>query len=157
MTSAIFLSCMWMLSINSIFGSSFNESSDFQGFSSGAMENHNRHWQSRPRERSPYERSSRDSNRGEGRRSQRKQARKRSRSPSSTSSSSLISSAKKSRTPASWSSQSAKIHNDRILLQTEICLAEVNARMSGVASVVAIIPPVLTVGNLPVCVYMIER
>ena len=59
------LSCLWMSSINSIFGSSFNWSFDLQGFSSRAMENHNHHSHSRSRERSPHERSSRDSNREE--------------------------------------------------------------------------------------------
>ena len=59
-----------MSSINSIFGSSFDESFDFQGFSSGAMDNHNRHSHSRSRERSPHERSSRNSNREERRQSQ---------------------------------------------------------------------------------------
>ena len=48
-----------MSSANSVFGSSFNEGFDFQGFSSGAMENHNCHSYSRSRERSPHERSSR--------------------------------------------------------------------------------------------------
>ena len=48
-----------------------------------------------------------------------------------------------------------KIHNNRILLQTEIRLAEVNTKMP-VAPVVAIIPPVSTVSNLPVTVPWIE-
>ena len=44
------------------------------------------------------------------------------------------------------------IHNDRFLLQAGIHLAEGIARMPGVAPMVAIIPPVLTVSNLPVMI-----
>ena len=43
-----------------------------------------------------------------------------------------------------------KIHNDKTLLQAEIHLAEVNARMPRVAPVAAIVPPLSTVGILPV-------
>ena len=95
-----------MSSLNSIFGSSFNEGFDFKGFSRGAMEKHNRHSHPRSRERSPHEKSSRDSNRKEKRRSQRRQARKRPRLPSLSPSSS--SSAKTSRTSASQSGRSAR-------------------------------------------------
>ena len=49
-----------------------------------------------------------------------------------------------------------KTHNDRILLQAENRVAEVNARVPGVASVAAIIPPILAVGNQPVTVSSIE-
>ena len=49
-----------------------------------------------------------------------------------------------------------KIHNNRILLQAEICLIEVNAKMPRVAPTAAIIPSVSTVGNLPVTVSWIE-
>ena len=44
------------------------------------------------------------------------------------------------------------IHNDRIPLQAGICLAKGITRMPGVAPMVVIIPPVSTVGNLPVMV-----
>ena len=47
-------------------------------------------------------------------------------------------------------------HNDRILLQAGIRLAEGVARMPGVAPVAAIIPPVSTVGSLPVMVFWTE-
>ena len=62
-----------MSSINSIFGSSFKGSFDFQDFSDGAMENHNCHSHLKFRERSPDERSNRESNRKERRQSQRQQ------------------------------------------------------------------------------------
>ena len=134
-----------MASINSVFGSSFNESFDFQGLSSGAMETHNRRSHLRSRERSPHESSSRDSNREEG------------------------GDLKENRhlhfphlvpreadcLPGS-SAKVLKIYNNRILLQTEIRLAEVNTRMPGIAPVVGIIPPVSTVSNLPVTVSWIE-
>ena len=48
------------------------------------------------------------------------------------------------------------IHSDRILHQAGIRLAEGNARMPGVAPMAAIIPPVSTVGNLPVMVSWTE-
>ena len=51
--------------------------------------------------------------------------------------------------PPAGQAEVLKIHNDRILLQAEIRLAEMNARMPGVAPIAAIILPILTVGNLP--------
>ena len=49
------------------------------------------------------------------------------------------------------------IHNDRILLQAGIRLAKGITRMPGVAPMVAIIPPISTVGNLPVMVFWTEE
>ena len=60
---------MLMLSVNSIFGWSFNDSFEFQG-----------HSKSRSRQRSSHDRSSRDGNMKERRGSQRIQARKQTRS-----------------------------------------------------------------------------
>ena len=139
-----------MSSINSIFGLSFNESFDFQGFSSRAMKNHNRHSHSRSRERSPHERSSRDSNREQRRRSQRKQAK----NPQDHHHYPLLPHLvprEAERLPAS-EAEVLKIHSARILLQAEIRLSEVNTRMPGVAPMAAIIPPVSTVSYLPVTV-----
>ena len=56
--------------------------------------------------------------------------------------------------PPAGQAKVLKIH-DRIL-QAEIHLVEVNARMPGVARVATIIPPILTVSNLPVTVSWIE-
>ena len=58
--------------------------------------------------------------------------------------------------PPAGQAEVLKIHNDRIPLLAEIRLAEVNARMPGVAPIAVIIPPVLTVGNLPETVSSIE-
>ena len=51
--------------------------------------------------------------------------------------------------PSASQDKVPKIHNDRILLQAEICLAKVNTRMPRVAPIAAIIPPISTIGNLP--------
>ena len=58
--------------------------------------------------------------------------------------------------PPAGQAKVLKSHNDRILLQAEIHLAKVNTRMPKVAPVATIIPPVSTVGNLPVTVSWTE-
>ena len=59
------------------------------------------------------------------------------------------------RLPASQAQELAS-HNDRILLQAGIRLAEGITKMPRVAPMAAIIPPVSTVGNLPVMVFWTE-
>ena len=152
MSSRLYFFITWMSSLNSIFGSSFNDSFDFQGFSSGAVENHSHHSHSRSRERSPHERSSSDSTRKERRRSQRRQARKRSKSPSLSSSSSSSCSAKRSRTSASQSSRSARQSQRQDSASSRNPPRQGIARMPGVAPMAAIGRPVPTIGNLPVMV-----
>ena len=115
-----------MPSIISIYGSSFNESFDFQGFSSGAMEN-NHHSHLRSRERSPHERSNRDSNREE-----RRLINKENRPENIQEHQHYIHlphlvPREAERLPAGQA-KVLKIHNHRILLKAEIHLAEVNAR-----------------------------
>ena len=104
----------------------------------------------RSRERSPHERSSRDSNREE--RGDLKENKPENVQDRHHLYLPHLVPREVERPPASQA-EVLKMHNDRILLQTEICLVEVNARMPGVAP---IIPPVSTVGNPPATVSWTE-
>ena len=145
-----------MLSLNSIFGSSFNDSLDFQGFSSRAMENHNCHSHSRSRESLHMKgQAETASGKKEGDLKDDRPGNIQDRHQYPCLPHLHVVPREAERPPASQ----AKVldsHNNRIPLQAGICFAEGIARMPGLTPMAAIIPPISTVSNLPVMVFWTE-